>query len=175
MNGEQGLREIAQSPGRLVLGGTIFVLGQLSPLLIPVIIWFEFAEAWTVAISGLLLFGVPELCLIGAVAIMGNSGLDYLKKRLSEFLKKHGPPDEVSKTRYRVGLVMFILPLLFGFCSPYVGHLVPLLQSHPVVIALIADLMLLCSVFVLGGHFWDKLRALFVHEAKVQFSDVRPS
>jgi hypothetical protein len=25
------------------------------------------------------------------------------------------------------------------------------------------------SLFVLGGDFWDKLRALFVHEARVVF------
>ena len=172
MNSEQGLREIAPPRGRMLLGGTMFVLGQLSPLLIPLIIWFEWPEAWTVAISGLLLFGIPEICLIGAVAIMGKAGLDYFKKLLCEFLKKHGPPDQVSETRYRVGLVMFVLPLLLGFCAPYAAHLVPVLQSHPVVIALIGDLMLVCSVFVLGGNFWDKLRALFVREAEVQFTTV---
>jgi len=29
------------------------------------------------------------------------------------------------------------------------------------------DLLLLASVFVLGGNFWDKIRALFVREATV--------
>jgi hypothetical protein len=32
-----------------------------------------------------------------------------------------------------------------------------------------AYLMMLASLFVLGGDFWDKLRALFIREAKVQF------
>jgi len=32
--------------------------------------------------------------------------------------------------------------------------------------------LLVASLFVLGGDFWDKLRALFVHEARVQFPTV---
>jgi hypothetical protein len=32
----------------------------------------------------------------------------------------------------------------------------------------VGDLLLISSLFVLGGDFWDKLRALFVHGAKVQ-------
>ena len=31
------------------------------------------------------------------------------------------------------------------------------------------DVMLLTSLFVLGGEFWDKLRALFVHESRAEF------
>jgi len=31
------------------------------------------------------------------------------------------------------------------------------------------DALFICSVFVLGGDFWDKLRALFVYKAKVKF------
>jgi hypothetical protein len=30
-------------------------------------------------------------------------------------------------------------------------------------------LLLLTSLFVLGGEFWDKLRSLFIYEAKAQF------
>jgi hypothetical protein len=31
------------------------------------------------------------------------------------------------------------------------------------------DILFVSSVFVLGGDFWDKLRALFIYKAKVQF------
>ncbi len=33
---------------------------------------------------------------------------------------------------------------------------------------------LLCPLLVLGGDFWDKLRALFVRDAKAQFPDREP-
>ena len=31
------------------------------------------------------------------------------------------------------------------------------------------DLILLASLFVLGGDFWDKIRSLFIHDAEVHF------
>ncbi len=33
----------------------------------------------------------------------------------------------------------------------------------------VGDLLLVASLFVLGGEFWDKLKSLFVYGAKVQF------
>ncbi len=32
----------------------------------------------------------------------------------------------------------------------------------------VGDLLLVASLFVLGGEFWDKLKSLFVYGAKVQ-------
>lgn len=34
-------------------------------------------------------------------------------------------------------------------------------------IAIAGDVLLVLAVFVLGGEFWDKIRALFIHRAKV--------
>jgi hypothetical protein len=34
--------------------------------------------------------------------------------------------------------------------------------------------MFVASLFVLGGDFWDKVRALFVHDARVQIFDSKP-
>jgi hypothetical protein len=60
---------------------------------------------------------------------------------------------------------MFLLPLLFGFLTPYVGQLIPAHYAHPRLYGLAGDPLLLISLFVLGGQFWDKLRALFIHGA----------
>jgi hypothetical protein len=32
------------------------------------------------------------------------------------------------------------------------------------------DLVTLVSLFVLGGDFWDKVRALFLHDARAVFA-----
>jgi hypothetical protein len=37
--------------------------------------------------------------------------------------------------------------------------------------AIVGDFILLFSLFVLGGNFWDKLRALFIRDAKVVFPE----
>jgi len=46
--------------------------------------------------------------------------------------------------------------------------LIPGYEAHRFVVSVIGDLMFLASLFVLGGDFWDKVRALFVHHARVQ-------
>ena len=53
------------------------------------------------------------------------------------------------------------------------GHC-PILDATPSLrFSLGIDLLLLASILVLGGDFWDKIRALFIHEAKAQFPTER--
>jgi hypothetical protein len=153
---------------RLYTGGAIFVIGFLSPLLVPLVTASPLPVGWKTAISGLLLVGVPELAMLIAVAIMGKDGFNYLKQALFRFLGKHfAPPETVSRIRYRIGLMLFTIPLLFGWVAPYISGYFPLFEEHRLQFAIIGDLLLFSSLFVLGGEFWDKLRALFVHKAKV--------
>ena len=157
-----------QPPGwRFRFGMIVFAVGFLSPLLIPVVAATDLSTKWKAVISGLLSVGIPELFSIVAIALMGKSGFNYLKTRIFIFLKRHAPPDMVSPTRYRIGLVMFVLPLLFGWFAPYLPDLVPGYELQSFWINIAGDLMLVCSLVVLGGDFWDKLRSLFIHSAKV--------
>ena len=55
--------------------------------------------------------------------------------------------------------------------GPYLGDMVPLLRRYSVSAAIVGDIILLFSLFVLGGNFWDKLRALFIGDAKVVFPE----
>ncbi len=146
------------------------IVGWLSPLLIPLVTRTSLATEWKTIISGLLAVGIPEVFTVAAIAIMGKSGYNLIKERIFRLLKKHGPPDRVSLTRYRIGLVMFGLPVLFGWLGPYGVHLIPGYEVHRFVVNLIGDVMFVSSLFVLGGDFWDKIRALFIHSAKVQIN-----
>jgi hypothetical protein len=160
--------------GRLFLGGAIFVVGQLMPLGVPVVTSSDLAGTWKTILSTLL-FIAPELFLLLAVAILGKQGFNYLtgiiKKTLGRFFAKHGPPEVVSPRRYRIGLVMFVVPLLLAWATPYFQHHLPGFEARPILYAVSGDLLLIASVFVLGGEFWDKLRALFIHGARAQFPD----
>jgi len=153
---------------RFRLGLTTLIVGWLSPLLIPLVTRTALATEWKTIISGLLAVGIPEVFTVAAIAIMGKSGYNLIKERIFSFLKKHGPPDRVSLTRYRVGLVMFVLPMVFGWLGPYGAHLIPGYETHRLVVSVIGDVMFIASFFVLGGDFWDKVRALFIQSAKVQ-------
>ena len=155
---------------RFRLGLTILIGGWLSPLLIPIVTRTSLATEWKTIISGLLAVGIPEVFTVAAIAIMGKSGFNLIKERIFSFLKKHGPPDRVSPTRYRFGLVMLVLPIIFGWLGPYGAHKIPGYETYRLVVIVVGDLMFVASLFVLGGDFWDKVRALFTHGARVQFN-----
>jgi hypothetical protein len=158
---------------RLKLGFVIFALSILGPVIgVPLVGSLGLSTAAKASISGGLLVSA-EVLGIAAVAVMGKSGYAYLKHRLLAFLKRHGPPEVVSRRRYTIGLVMFCLPILFGWVSVYAAEWIPGFVDHPLPFAVVGDLMLLISLFVLGGSFWDKVRALFVHDAKVQWASTR--
>ena len=128
-----------------------------------------FSTEWKAALSGLLLVGMPEIFSLMAIAVMGKDGFNYIKGKVFAFFKRHALPKEVSLTRYRIGLVLFLLPLLFGWLAPYGTELIPGYESHRLTVNLGGDFLLILSVFVLGGEFWDKVKALFVYGARTQF------
>lgn len=162
------LTETGLSRGRLYTGGIIFVAGFLSPLLVPLVTASPLPVAWKTAVSGLLLVGIPELAMLAAAAVMGKAGFDYLKQQIFGFFGKHlAPPETVSLARYRIGLVLFSIPLLFGWVAPYISGYFPVFDEHRLLLAISGDLLVVTSLFVLGGEFWDKLRALFIHKVKV--------
>lgn len=152
---------------RLKLGVAMLGFSILLPVLgIPLVVVMGLPTATT--ISGAMLVGAEVLGIV-AVAIMGKSGYAYIKNRIFGFLKQYGPPVEVSRTRYTIGLVMFAVPIVFGWLAPYAADWVPGYPGNEFSYAIVGDLLLLVSLFVLGGDFWDKLRALFIRDAKVVF------
>jgi hypothetical protein len=113
-------------------------------------------------LSGLLAFGIPELFMIVAVAIMGKQGYRFLKDKMLRLLSRVSP-DRVSVGRYRLGIVMFCIPIILGFLKPYLEHYIPYLEEVPLLVTIAMDFMLLLSLFVLGGEFWEKLKGLFLY------------
>ena len=151
---------------RLRVGISCFVLGLVCPVFVPLVTASSLTAEWKTAASGLLLLGVPELLWIVAAAVLGKAGFEALKTRLLAVFKRVALPSRVSRRRHRVGLVLFVLPLLFGWLAPYGSGLVPGYEAHRLAWNLGGDLMLLTSLFVLGGEFWEKLGALFAYPGK---------
>jgi hypothetical protein len=158
---------------RVKVGFAIFVASIGWPVLLPVLPLFGFSGTAVAAFTGVMVVAAEAMILVGA-AIAGKEGFAYIKTRVFGFLKSYGPPKQVSRIRYVIGLVMFVLPLLLGWASPYLGHYLPGLKENPLIYALVGDGLLLISLFVLGGDFWDKLRSLFVRDAKAVFPE-KPS
>ena len=154
---------------KIIIGGSILIIGFLSPLLIPLVLATSWPDGLKAILSGILAFGVPELFMIIAVAIMGKQGFNYIMGGLGKFLKPLAPPDAVSKSRYTIGLFMFFLPIAFGFLAPYFSSHLHFIEEHEIYYNIGGDILIFLSLFVLGGNFWDKLRSLFVHSAKPVF------
>jgi hypothetical protein len=162
---EQGPGESSgRASWRVQLGFLIFIVSIGWPVLVPVLTLWGVSAASIATFSGVMLIA-SELLLLAGAAVAGKEGFDFIKQRVFGFLKSYGPPQKVSRTRYRIGLVLFLVPLLFGWAAPYFGHHVPGYESSPVTYAIGGDLMLLISLFLLGGDFWDKLHSLFLHDA----------
>jgi hypothetical protein len=154
---------------RFRIGATILVAGFAAPLAIPLVTSSELPAGWKTAISGGLAVGVPEVMMLLAAAVMGKEGFAELKRRIGRFFRRYGPPDAVGPTRHRIGLSMFLVPLVLGWLGPYLGGRLPAYDRHPVFWHVGGDLLFVTSLFVLGGDFWDKVRALFVHGARAVF------
>lgn len=112
-----------------------------------------------------------EFLGVFAIAVMGKSGFTYIKNCVFSFLKQYGPADKVSRRRYIIGLIMFCIPFLFAYLSVYIPDWIPGYRDNPIPFAIAGDLVLLTSLFVLGGNFWDKIRALFIYDAEVKFRE----
>jgi hypothetical protein len=114
------------------------------------------------------LFISNKILLILAIAVMGKSGFQQLKRSVFGYVSTLAPTEqEVGPARHRVGLVMFCLPLISSFLEPYVDTLWPGLRPNLWQVQALGDAMLVGSFFVLGGNFWDKVRALFIRTARV--------
>lgn len=171
MSGQAIASEQPAAGWRLKLGAAIFGLSILSPVVgVPVVAALGLSATMTATLSGAFLAS-GEVFGILAVAVMGKPGFAYIKSRVFGFLKLYGPPKEVSRGRYTIGLVMFWVPILFGWVSLYFADQIPGFMEDPLPYAVGGDLVLLASLFVLGGDFWDKLRSMFIHDARAMIPE----
>jgi hypothetical protein len=155
---------------RIKIGFAIFIASLAWPLLLPVMPWLGFSGSTIAAFSASMLVAAEVLMLVGA-AVAGKDGFAFIKAKVFGVLKSFAPPQKVSRARYRLGLVMLSVPLAFAWLSPYVGRYLPVLTERQLVLAIAGDALLVTSLFVLGGDFWDKLRALFTHRAYAVIPD----
>jgi hypothetical protein len=152
---------------------TLFVLALLSPTLASLVLVSSLDEGVRRPLAGLLLSGLPMALMLVVVAMIGQPAYRYLNKPLSGGDSGNGT---VSVIRYRIGLVLVVLAVLVSWIEPLVSPHVPAMAARRVLIGTVADAAVLVSLFVLGGEFWDKVHALFVHDARVlPDPDAKPS
>ena len=162
--------ESSHAGWRTWLGLALFVVSIGWPVLIPILPLLGASATVTASFSGAMIVLADLMLLLGA-AVAGKEGCAFIKARVFGIVRSYGPPRKVSRTRYTIGLMMFSAPMIFGWASPYFGHHLPGFETSTLIYAVAGDALLLFSLFVLGGAFWDKLRSLFQHNAYVVIPD----
>lgn len=156
------------SKTKFIIGGALFIGGFLSPLLIPFVTASDLPGNFKAILSTGLVAGLPEVGMLLAVAVLGKQGFIQLKELFFSRFREITDAAIVSRTRYRVGLFMFFIPLLSGWLQPYLVHFFPTLSSDRLIFPMLMDLVFASSFIVLGAGFWEKIHSLFVHDIKSQ-------
>ena len=134
--------------------GTLLVAAMDWPLTVKTVV------------SSILLLGF-EIMLIPAVALMGKDNFDRIWTGAMRLLKTLKPAGGVSTRRY---FICWWGPTLYAWIASYAPSWLPEDYVLRVWVNLGLDAIALASLFVLGGDFWDKVRALFLHDARAVFS-----
>lgn len=161
--------ELKLPRNRLIAGIAIFVIGHGAFLAIPFITASSLSTGWKTALSGLMIFGIPELMTLLSVVVLGKAGYNAVKAFVFGWLGRTLLPAKVSRPRYYIGLVLFMIPFFVAWVSPYLFEIMPDLAKHQLIVAISGDVALLIGLCLMGGEAWDKLRSLFVYNADVTF------
>jgi len=163
---EKGPTKAASAGWRFKAGLGVIALMLVIWLLVPLAAATNAPPSIVAALTGGI-FVANKLLLLLAIAIMGKAGFAELKRTMFGYVSAFAPSTTVGPVRYRIGLVMFCFPIISAILKPYVDTVWPGLRPTSWILELTGDAMLIASFFVLGGNFWDKLRALFVRTATV--------
>ncbi len=159
------------NPGfRFYVGLSIFILSFFmlpTGLVLREFISSSFLRGF---VLGVFWISAP-LMKIGSIAILGKASYAWINYKMHYFYHKVAKPHQITPLRYNIGLVMFVLPFLPNYMISFMPHLIPISMTTRYIIIIASDVMFLASLFVLGGDFWDKLRALFIYKAKARFPE----
>jgi hypothetical protein len=172
MSAAQNTTQPKSAHWRFKMGIAIICLIPLLWLLVPLAAAADVPGSKIATLSGAL-FILNKILFLLVIAVMGKAGFQELKQHIYGYVSSMAPSTEteIGPVRHRIGLVMFCLPLISSFIEPYIDAVAPGLRPNSWALQLLGDVLLLGSFFVLGGNFWEKLRALFIRSARVTSTD----
>ena len=156
---------------RFYVGAFLFILANLLWLIALVVLPFlGLSQPVTTLLFGLSLVGGPESLTLASVAIMGKENMVYLMGRISSFFKRSVQWEDVSRRRYRIGLLLWIGSAMAGLLLFY---LFPssLRNGNQLgwgfYASVGADIAFIISILVMGAPFWAKFAAIFDYDAQI--------
>jgi hypothetical protein len=158
---------------RFGIGVALIIAGYAALALIPVVGGADIKLGLKTALVAFIAI-MPMLTKVAAIAVMGKAGFNFLKDHALKLLSRFLPAGQVSRRRYRIGLSLFVLSILFGSLLSYMPGILVDWKENDVFWSLVSDAGMIISLFILGGEFWNKLAALFSYDARVSFPGKRP-
>jgi hypothetical protein len=160
-----------QNPGvRFYVGLGILIL---SFFMLPLGIFlqrFAYHHYMRHLIVGIFWLSAP-LMKISSVAILGKPSYLYIKSIFRHHFARVIKPYHASRVRYNIGLFLFCLPVIPTYILAYAPQFFSENFTLRLILNISLDAIFITSLFVLGGDFWDKLKALFSFSAKVSFPE----
>jgi hypothetical protein len=160
--------EEVQVGTRFYVGAAIFLGSMAMWLLVPAASAAGWSASKIASLTGAIFIGT-KVGMLAAIAVMGKAGFNHLKRLLFGLFRKVGPPQRVGRDRYRLGLVLFMVPVLMTWIAPYAAPIFGTTGIYGFLESRALEALLLVGLFLLGGDFWDKLGALFKHRATIEF------
>jgi hypothetical protein len=160
-----------ENPGiRFYIGLIIFIASFFMLPIGLVLKGFVEGSFWKGFVLAVFWVSAPLMKII-SIATLGKASYLWINYKMHYIYHHVAKPHQVTPLRYNIGLAMFVLPFLPNYMFSFMPQLLPdsLVVRYIIIIA--ADVVFLSSLFVLGGDFWDKLRALFIYKAKAKFEE----
>ncbi len=145
--------------------GLALIVYSFGTLGIAVLVPFLFSPSVAAAlVTGVVVSG--EIGFWLSAALLGKPFIDALKAKLAALLARQAPraPRPVGRPRHVVGLVLFSLSFVTYYLAmsiPFLGLSKNTQLTAIVVVAITGELLFVSSLFVLGGEFWERIKALY--------------
>jgi hypothetical protein len=162
------LQEPPYPGSRLYIGVSVFVLSFF--MLIAGLYVSTFFEGYFIKALVVSIFWISgPIMKVASVAILGKPSYLWIKSKFRHHFVRVIKPYHESRLRYNIGLVMFCLPVIPNYIMAYAPQILTDNFYERLGINIAIDTIFIASLFVLGGDFWDKLKALFSFSARASF------
>ena len=163
---------------KFYLGIALFTYSWIPYIFVFMIMPFlHFTTTEALSISSITLISAESAFAI-SVVLLGKDFMNMIKAKFKGIFSKKGSSTQskpISKLRYRIGIILFILtisiPSILTEVVLYYDYADAIGLNNLLYIFLSFDVIFIASLFILGGEFIEKLRELFTYKDVVGSSN----
>ncbi len=139
--------------------------------------FLHFNTTEALSISSITLISAESAFAI-SVILLGKDFINMIKTKFKTIFSKKGGHTfkPISKLRYRIGIILFILtlsiPSILTEVVLYYDYVDIIGLNNLLYMFLSFDVIFISSLFILGGEFIDKLRGLFTYAEVIEKSNI---